>query len=256
MASDPSGRSATGSGAPRFGLRVGRSARLASARAALAVSPNNPTGSVLSEDELRDVDAWCAAAALALIVDEVFADYPLPGGRINAWGARHDALTFRLGGLSKAAGLPQLKLGWIVVQGPVDLVNASLNRLELICDTYLSVSTPVQVAADALLATGGQIRQQIHARTSSNYDALRRLAAARPAVDVLHADGGWSAVLRVPSTRSEEDLVLDLLERDGVLVHPGYFFDFPHEAFVVVSLLPEPRQFADGIDRLLERASA
>ena len=225
-------------------------------RAVLAVSPNNPTGSVLSEDELRDVDAWCAAADLALIVDEVFADYPLPDGRINTWGRRHDALTFRLGGLSKAVGLPQLKLGWIVIQGPVDLVNASLDRLELICDTYLSVGTPVQLAADALLESGRKIRDQIQARTSSNYAALRQLAAARPAIAVLHADGGWSAVLRVPSTRSEEDLVLDLLEHDGVLAHPGYFFDFPHEAFVVVSLLPQPRQFADGIETVLERVSA
>ncbi len=226
------------------------------ARGVLAVSPNNPTGSVLTEDELRDLDAWCAAGDLALIVDEVFADYPLPNGRINVWGTRHDALTFRLGGLSKAVGLPQLKLGWIVIQGPAELVNASIDRLELICDTYLSVATPVQLAVDALLESGGKIREQIQVRTSSNYDALRRLAAARPEVDVLHSDGGWSAVLRVPSTRSEEDLVLDLLEHDGVLVHPGYFFDFPHEAFVVVSLLPEPRQFADGIEKVLGRASA
>ena len=231
-------------------------ARTEHVRAVLGVSPNNPTGSVFSEDELRDVDAWCAEAGMALIVDEVFADYPLPDGRITRWGDRHDALTFRLGGLSKAVGLPQLKLGWMVVQGPEPLVKASLERLELICDTYLSVGTPVQVAVEALLESGGRIREQIRARTSSNYDALRRLAEARPEVDVLNADGGWSAVLRVPSTRGEEELGLDLLERDGVLVHPGYFFDFPHEAFIVVSLLPEPRQFADGIERVLERASA
>jgi alanine-synthesizing transaminase len=230
--------------------------RTAEVRAVLGVSPNNPTGSVLSEDELRGVDEWCAGASTALIVDEVFADYPLPDGRANVWGGRHDALTFRLGGLSKAIGLPQLKLGWIVVQGPDDLVNASLDRLELICDTYLSVGTPVQGAAEALLASGGKIREQIRARTWSNYHAVRRLAASSPEVDVLHADGGWSAVLRVPSTRGEENLVLDLLERDGVLVHPGYFFDFPHEAFIVVSLLPESRQFAQGIERVLERASA
>ncbi len=231
-------------------------ARTEQTRAVLAVSPNNPTGSVLSEDELRQVDAWCAAADMALIVDEVFADYPLPGGRANVWGDRHDALTFRLGGLSKAAGLPQLTLGWIIVQGPDPLVQASLDRLELICDTYLSVGTPVQVAAAALLASGARIREQIQTRTSANYEVLRQRAASRPQIEVLAADGGWSAVLRVPSTRGEEDLVIDLLDRDGVLVHPGYFFVFPHEAFVVVSLLPEPQQFAEGIDKLLERASA
>jgi aspartate/methionine/tyrosine aminotransferase len=237
-------------------------------RAVLAVSPNNPTGSVLSADELATLAARCGERQAALIVDEVFADYGLVDGpagpsvdsvriaqcsRARAAGA---PLTFRLGGLSKSAGLPQVKLGWLLVDGPGALVRDALERLEIICDAYLSVSTPVQVAAPMLIESGALVRAQILDRVRANYRALRTAAARHPAIEVLHADAGWSAVLRVPSTRSEEDLVVDLLDRDGVLVHPGFFFDFAHEAFLIVSLLPEPRVFADGIRRVLERADA
>jgi hypothetical protein len=225
-------------------------------RAVLAVSPNNPTGSVLSAGEAGAIAGRCADRDAALIVDEVFGDYELadpsavgPGG--DPWRGS-GALTFRLGGLSKSAGLPQVKLGWIAVDGPADLVDGALERLELICDTYLSVSTPVQVAAPALIAGGAAIREQIRHRIRTNYSALRELASGDPSVEVLHADGGWSAVLRVPSTRSEEDHVIGLLERRGILVHPGFFFDFPREAFLVISLLPDPRVFADGVGRLME----
>jgi hypothetical protein len=132
----------------------------------------------------------------------------------------------------------------------------ALARLEVICDAYLSVATPVQVAAPSLMAAGAGVRASILERIRANYDALVRQASAHPALHVLPVDGGWSAVLRVPSTRSEEDLVLELLERDAVLIHPGFFFDFPHEAFLVCSLLPEPRLFADGMRRLMERVDA
>jgi aspartate/methionine/tyrosine aminotransferase len=162
-------------------------------------------------------------------------------------------LTFRLGGLSKSAGLPQVKLGWIGVEGPDALVRGALDRLELICDTYLSVATPVQVAAPRLIEAGGSVRQRILDRVRTNHESLRAVSAAYPSVELLHADAGWSAVLRVASTRSEEEVVLELIEQDGVLVHPGFFFDFPHEAFLVVSLLPEPPVFLEGIRRLMER---
>jgi aspartate/methionine/tyrosine aminotransferase len=227
----------------------------AGVRAVLAVSPNNPTGSLLSGDEMNGMSQRCAERGAALIVDEVFVDYPL-GTRAPISADRRapaPCLTFRLGGLSKSAGLPQVKLGWIAVDGPAALVDEALDRLEVICDAYLSVSTPVQVAAPALIEAGAAVRRQIVERVQANDRALRAAASAYPAVDVLHAEAGWSAVLRVPSTRSEEDLVVDLLEQDRVLVHPGFFFDFPHEAFVVVSLLPEPAVFADGVGRLLER---
>ena len=225
-------------------------------RAVLAVSPNNPTGSVLSALEADELARRCAARGAALILDEVFADFPLDAGRAADALQPWPCLTFRLGGLSKSAGLPQVKLGWMAVEGPDALVCEALARLELICDTYLSVSTPVQVAAPALIAGGAAVRQAILARVRANYAALSRLAGAYPAVDLLHADAGWSAVIRVPSTRSEEDLVLELLERDGVLVHPGFFFDFPHESFIVVSLLAAPAAFEEGVRRLLERAVA
>lgn len=228
-------------------------------RALLAVSPNNPTGSVLSGDELSALSSRCAARRAALIVDEVFADYPLgdAGAPIrNAPARGAECLTIRLGGLSKSAGLPQVKLGWMALEGPPRLVEEALARLEVICDTYLSVSTPVQVAAAGLIARGSETRARILERVRGNYAVLRERARRHPSVDVHEAEGGWSAVLRVPARGSEEELVLNLIERDGVLVHPGYFFDFPHEAFLVVSLLPPPAAFAAGLGRLLERVDA
>jgi aspartate/methionine/tyrosine aminotransferase len=227
-------------------------------RAVLAVSPNNPTGSVLSPQEMAGLSARCAARDAALIVDEVFADYPLHTGpaaeTTGRVGQPAPALTFRLGGLSKSVGLPQVKLGWIVVDGPDPLVAEAVQRLELICDTYLSVSTPIQVAVERLLAEGAVVRQRILDRVRTNDAALRRLVEGFPSVETLAAEAGWSAVVRVPATRSEEDLVVELLARDGVLVHPGFFFDFPHEAFLVVSLLPDPAQFLEGMRRVIHRA--
>ena len=226
-------------------------------RAVLAVTPNNPTGSVLTRDELTALDARAADRGAAVILDEVFADYPLDPAAApianETAGMAPSALTFRLGGLSKSAGLPQVKLGWIAVDGPVPLIERALERLELICDTYLSVSTPVQVAAGELIVSGAGPRAQILERIRTNYAELRRQAALHPSVETLHAEAGWSAVLRVPAHRSEEDVVLDLVERDGVVVHPGFFFDFPREAYLVVSLLPDPGGFGEGVRRLLER---
>ena len=225
-------------------------------RAVLAVSPNNPTGSMLSPAELSMLDGLCADRGAAVVLDEVFADYTLDGSpRTAPGGAPARALTFRLGGLSKSAGLPQVKLGWIGVDGPEPLVREAMDRLELICDTYLSVATPVQAAAAALIAAGAGIREQILERVRANYRTLADLAQRFPSIEVLPVEAGWSAVLRVPSTRTEEDLVLHLIERDGVLAHPGFFFDFPHEAFLVVSLLPDPSSFAAGVRTVMERAS-
>lgn len=224
-----------------------------SVRAVLAVSPNNPTGSMVSDGEMKALATRCATRDAALIVDEVFIDYPLKTAATLV-PQPSDCLTFRLGGLSKSAGLPQVKLGWILVDGPEPLVGGALDRLELICDTYLSASTPVQHAAPALIAAGRSVRAGILARIRHNYRALHDLAKDYPSIDVLPADAGWSAVLRVPSTRSEEVLVTALMETAGVVVHPGFFFDFPHEAFLVVSLLPEPAAFADGIRRVMELA--
>lgn len=228
------------------------------ARAVLVVNPNNPTGSFLGAGELAALAGLCRERSLALIGDEVFADYrlDLEAPRAPSVLDRAEALTFGLGGLSKSVGLPQLKVAWIAAGGPAPLVEPALARLELICDTYLSVATPVQQALPGLLARGDAVRAQIAGRIRANLEELRRQVAAAPSCGVLRAEGGWYAVVQVPHTRSEEALVLDLLEHDGVLVHPGYFFDFPREAFLVVSLLPEPIDFAEGVRRLLARVDA
>jgi aspartate/methionine/tyrosine aminotransferase len=226
-------------------------------RAVLVVSPNNPTGSVLTADDLAALAGLCASREIALIGDEVFCDYLIdpPSDRARVLD-QAEALTFSLGGLSKSAGMPQMKLGWMVAGGPAPIVDAALARLEIVCDTFLSVSTPVQQVIGSLLAAGRDVRAQILERVTMNLRHLQTLVTLYPACSVQRVEGGWSAVVRVPATRTEESLVLDLLERDLVLVHPGYFFDFPHEAFVVVSLLPPPAEFGEGVTRLMARASA
>lgn len=225
-------------------------------RAVLLVHPNNPTGSFVRQDQLDQLAPICAARDAAIISDEVFADYVLEADGLDGAGrvlGRQDVLAFVLGGLSKQVGLPQVKLGWIGVTGPDALVAPALERLELICDTYLSVSTPVQVAATALLEGGAAVRRQIQLRVAANYAAMKSLVSPHPSCEVLRAEGGWYAILRVPSIDGEERLVLDLLERDDVLVHPGYFFDFPREAYLVVSLLLPEVAFAEALRRVLRR---
>lgn len=216
-----------------------------STRALLAVSPNNPTGSYLSPAEVTRLADLCADRGWALIVDEVFADYALDEtAPTSDIAVRSPVLTFSLGGASKSLGLPQIKLAWMVVGGPPDDCRVALAGLELIADTFLSVGTPVQAAIPALLHDAAPVRRAIHDRVAANLQRVREIARAFPACDVLRVEGGWSAVIRVPATRTEEQHVLDLLDRERVLVHPGYFFDFPHEAFIVVSLLP-PRDILD-----------
>jgi len=225
-------------------------------RAVLIVSPNNPTGSLVSREELSRLASMCADRDIALVADEVFADFELEGGALARAGrpmAERDVLAFSLGGLSKSVGLPQLKLGWIVVSGPPALVGEALQRLEVICDTYLSVSTPVQVGASDLLRDGAAVRDAIGRRVRANYSGLERMLGPAPACTRLNADAGWYAVLQVPTFEPEEELVLDLLGRDGVLIHPGYFFDFPRESFLVVSLLTPEAEFRDGIGRVVDR---
>jgi len=223
-------------------------------RAVLIVSPNNPTGSFVKQHELDRLAALCAPRGVALIADEVFGDYELdPGAAADAARVldRRDILVFSLGGLSKSIGLPQVKLGWMALAGPDALVAAALDRLELVCDTYLSVATPVQASAAELLAAGAPVRADIAARVQANYRALATRIATTPSCRLLRSEGGWYAVLQVPSLEPEEDLVLSLLLDDDVLTHPGYFFDFPRESFLVVSLLPPPALFEEGTGRIL-----
>jgi aspartate/methionine/tyrosine aminotransferase len=226
------------------------------ARAIVVVTPNNPTGSRLRAADREWLACLAADRELALISDEVFADYVLqPRADAASLSGEARAPTFVLGGLSKSAGLPQVKLAWIAASGPDGLVAAALDRLDVIADMYLSVSTPVQWAARSLLAAGTSARAAILARLAANLTTLRAESARHPAVTLLEPEGGWSAVLRVPATRPEEALVTALVRDALVIVHPGYFFDFPSEAFLVVSLLPEPGVFAEGVRRVMTHVS-
>jgi len=189
--------------------------------------------------------------------DEVFAGYPImPRSDAVSMLGESGALTFTLGGLSKSAGLPQLKLGWMVVSGPDAIVAGAMERLELICDTYLSVSTPVQLAAAKLIASGKEIREAIKERVQQNYHALERTAKVHPSVRVIEPEGGWSVVIEVPETAGEDALVQRILHEAHVVVHPGYFFDIQRGAHIVVSLLPPPDVFADAIRRVLDQVAA
>ncbi len=229
----------------------------ANVRAVLAVSPNNPTGSFLSAPDVAALVSICRTHGWALIVDEVFADYPVDVERpVTDIAARADVLTFTLGGASKSIGLPQVKLGWTLVGGPPAHRDEALSALEVIADTFLSVSTPVQVGAPRLLRQGASIRAVIQQRVAANLTAARQLGAAHTACSLLPVEGGWSLLVRVPAARSEEQIVLDVLERERVLVHPGFFFDLPHEAFLVVSLLPETDAFAAGFNRMLRHVNS
>jgi alanine-synthesizing transaminase len=228
-----------------------------SVKAVVVVSPNNPTGSYVRAPEADAVWALCEERGWVLIADEVFAEYPLDDqDPFTDLAARAPVLTFSLGGASKSVGLPQVKLGWMTVGGPEVDRRMALAGLELIADTFLSVSTPVQLAAAELLFHGTQVRHAIHRRIYYNLRCTRELVAAIPSCSVLPVEGGWTAVVRVPALRSEETLALELLEREHVLVHPGYFFDFPHEAFLVVSLLPPETVFRDAVERVLRYATS
>jgi aspartate/methionine/tyrosine aminotransferase len=214
-------------------------------RAWVAVHPNNPTGSFLDTDSARALVAACARDDAALIVDEVFLDYPLENdsgatARPSSFASQDEVLTFTLGGLSKSVGLPQLKLSWIVVSGPEPRVGEALERLEFIADNHLSVATPIQHALPEVLAEGAGVRETILSRCRASLAALRQGLAGRPELSLCEPGGGWSAVLRYPRVVDEERLVLALLERHGVALYPGYFFDFPTDGYLVTTLLTPP----------------
>jgi alanine-synthesizing transaminase len=240
-------------GAWRFDLDDLRGRLTPATRAIVVVNPNNPTGSFLKEDEVEGLLDLCSRHGLALISDEVFTDFAHgpDSRRVAAVDGGDRALTFTLGGLSKSCGLPQLKLGWIIASGPHDLRREALGRLEIIADTYLSVSTPVQRAAPAILARLPELQDPIRERIRRNLAALRRACTGEAAASVLAVEGGWCAILRVPATLSEEERTCQLVEDRGVLVHPGYFFDFEAEAYLVVSLLPDPDAFQRAIEAVV-----
>jgi alanine-synthesizing transaminase len=226
-------------------------------RAACVVSPNNPTGTLIHREDLDALSALAVERGFALIVDEVFADYaptPRVGAVSNIAATSPAALTFCLGGLSKGAGLPQMKLGWIAVLGPEPQVEEALPRLELVCDTYLSVGTAVQLALPTLMELGAGIRTAISDRVRSNRRVLTAVIDSQSPCTLMSEPAGWSAVLRLPALMTDEDWAVRLLD-DGVLVQPGYLFDLDVGASVVISLLPEPAAFAEAVRRILSRAA-
>jgi alanine-synthesizing transaminase len=216
-------------------------------RALVVVSPNNPSGAMLRHDEADRLLALCRDHGLALIADEVFADHVFTETptRVRSLAGREESLVFVLGSLSKTCLLPQFKAAWIAASGPAELLEEALSRLEVVTDTYLSVNTPVQLALPRLLALRDRIRPPLMARLTANRTTLERELRGSDAT-LLPADGGWSTVVRVPRDQGEEEWVLRLLERHGLRVHPGFFFDFPAEAFLVVSLLGPEDEFSRG----------
>ncbi len=216
-------------------------------RAVVVVNPNNPTGSYLKVDEWKKLQSICAARDIAIMADEVFFDYSLQNNQPpNLNFAEAPALTFVMNGLSKMLALPQMKLGWIAVFGANHLQTEAQAKLELIADTYLSVNTPVQVAAPAWLASRTAIQEPIKLRVEENLQYLQE-TFSESNCRVLQAEGGWCAVIEIPRIESEEEIILKLLETQNVLVHPGYFFDFESEGFLVVSLIVKPEAFREGV---------
>jgi len=216
-------------------------------RAIAVVTPNNPTGSYLKQWELDQLRQICAKNNLALISDEVFADYQLRSEvSLRSLSGVDDVLTFCLGGLSKMVGMPQMKLGWMVCGGPRSLREEALARIDLIADSFLSVGTPVQYALPQLLAARERIQKQITDRLKRNLEWLKAAVQRKRLFRLLDVEGGWYAILQVPRIRSEEEWALDLLDR-GVLLQPGYFYDFESEAYLVVSLLTPEDSFQRGI---------
>jgi aspartate/methionine/tyrosine aminotransferase len=227
-----------------------------STRAVIVVHPNNPTGSYIHPEDADTLARRCRERGWALIADEVFLPFPLDGGpgSERSFAARADTLTFTLGGLSKSAGLPQLKLAWIVVSGPDPLVTAALARLEYIADAYLSVSTPVALATPQIMNAAASVQSAIRTRCQRNLVILREMVATIPAVTVARVGGGWSAIVRLPAVLDDEEIALGLLTERGVAVQPGFFFDLPYEGAIVLSLLnPEP-VWRRGLEEIFDAA--
>lgn len=230
----------------------------AGARALVVVQPNHPTGSCLATAELAALEARCASHGAALVSDEVFGGFPWPpaeGPLPGLLDAGREVPTFVLGGLSKSCGLPQVKVGWIVLGGPAPARDVARRGLEWLADLTLTVGGPAQAALPRLLAAGPAFRARVRARLADNLGALRALCARRPEIGLREAEGGWSAILRLPLARSGEDWAIALLGR-GVIAHPGHFYDLEGEAFLVSSLIPEPAAFAEGLARIEDLVAA
>jgi len=253
-------------------------------RGVVVVHPNNPTGSFVAAGERELLNAFCREHGLAVIADEVFLDYGLEASgakapvqaeqnrsaesaappksgappkstRENSWHGsfadNRDVLTFTLSGLSKISALPQMKVAWVVTSGPRELADAAMGRLEVIADTYLSMNAPVQWALPVMLEQRKSVQRQLLDRVRGNLTEFDRQLAGQQACSRLHVEGGWYAVLRVPVTRSDEELAIELVREKSVMVHPGHFYDFPRDGYLVLSLITPEREFSEGVGRIL-----
>ena len=219
-------------------------------RAVVVVNPNNPTGHFCKADDLRRLNQICLEGELALIADEVFLDFSLGNYLAPTFASSNRALTFTMSGLSKISGLPQMKVAWLIATGPEALKQQAIARLEMIADTYLSMNTPMQLALPVLLELRDNFQQQCVERTRKNLAHLDKLVSTQKLCTRLNLEGGWYAILKVPLTGSDEDLALELLNTRGVYVHPGHFYDFPADGYLVVSLITPELPFAAGIEAL------
>jgi alanine-synthesizing transaminase len=246
-------------------------------RGVVVVHPNNPTGSYVSAGERQQLNQFCRGRGLAVIVDEVFLDYgidsapsdavelrstgqpvaavPTCSAQYSSFAENREVLTFTLSGVSKISALPQMKVAWVVTSGPYREVAEAMARLEVIADTYLSMNAPVQWAVPVLLEQRKSIRRQLIARVRANLAELDRQLVGQSACQRLVVEGGWYAVLRVPVTRSDEELAIELLREMQVLVHPGHFYDFPSDGYLVVSLIGEEGEFKQAISSVLQNIS-
>ena len=225
-------------------------------RAVVVVHPNNPTGSYVSNTERDELNQFCREYDLSLLVDEVFLDYAHDGAMRQTFASNAAVLTFVLSGLSKVSALPQMKVAWIVTSGPRAQTDAAQARLEVIADTYLSLNTPMQLALPALLDQRKQVQPLLLDRIRANLEELDRKLARHKSCQRLAAEGGWYAVLRVPATQSDEDLAIDILRRTNVLVHPGHFYDFANDGYLIVSLITATQIFRKGISSVLDLLNA
>ncbi len=220
-------------------------------RGLIVVNPNNPTGHFCKSGEMEKLNEICSTRQIAIIADEVFLDFHFAAAQPRSFAANTGSLTFTMSGLSKISGLPQMKAAWLIASGPVELKSSALARLELIADTFLSMNAPVQFALPAFLDLRHGFQKQLIARVRKNLAQLDKQLSAQSSCARLDMEGGWYAVVRVPAIRSDEDLAIELLTTQGVYVHPGHFYDFPTDGYLIVSLIaPEP-DFNEGIKRLL-----
>jgi aspartate/methionine/tyrosine aminotransferase len=224
-------------------------------RGIIVVNPNNPTGHFIKAKEMQALNELCGRRSLAIIADEVFLDFSLGSGKPVSFAGNSNSLTFTTSGLSKIAGLPQMKMAWRIASGPPTLKKQAIEKLEVIADTFLSPNAPVQLATSKFLEQRGGFREQLLARVRQNLAELDRQLARQRNCSRLEVEGGWYAVLRVPATQSDEELALALLEAKNVYVHPGHFFDFATDGYLVLSLIAAEDDFAEGVRRIVDMAA-